>query len=535
MSEVTPKINKFNYLFVAIGRKIAKCIFISRNKAHNPLAQLSRTSFDQLFSKDKEHLFKVLNILDGLLDKMESEIGVLPKTGLMSAEKERQLRDVWGLFYEASFEIDLIRRHYLWWYQFDPSTGQRPQHVKSFLMTYYAEVGIYNIGRRFIKLVEVNSNVVKFLNAPVTDFGLKGGSYNRFRRELTSMKEQSRIMAGKQYKRLLETGLNVREKLPNWDCDILWARIERDLETIEKEQTLRPVYIKVGIEIRLLKKGAFDFFFIGQKGVAQWMGTHRAQKVLGEYLITQRQLDEMEKSLEPGDILFARKNWVMSNLGLPGFWPHAMLYVGSREKLDTYFDDSETLQYIELLVGKKCTFTECLLMLFRGVFARYLHDDVHTPNSGRCSVIEGVNPKIRMCSLKSCYGDYMAAIRPRLSKVDKAHAIIEAFGHIDKPYDMNFDFASDDKLVCTELVWRSYRPSADRVGVNIDLVNIAGRKTLPAHEFMKCYAKENDTAKKQFDFTYFIDCCEKDQKTFVANEKAFLTTLTRSKWSFNQA
>jgi hypothetical protein len=535
MSQVTPKISKFNFLFIAFGRIITKCIFVSRNKAHNPLATLSRTSFDQLFNKDKAHMFKVLNILDGLLDKIESEIGILPKEGLMSGDKEKQLRDVWGLFYEASFEVDLIRRHYLWWYRFDPATGQRPQHVKSFLMTYYAEVALYTIGRSFIKLVEVNSNIVKFLNAPNDILGLKAGSYNRFRRELTSIKEQSRIMAGKQYKNLLATGLNVIEKLPNWDCDILWTRIERDLEVIEKEQTMRPVYIKAGIEMRLLKKGAFDFFFIGQTGVAKWMGRHRAQKVLGEYLVTQSQLDEMEKILEPGDILFARKNWVLSNLGLPGFWPHAMLYVGSREKLDAYFNDAETSKYITSLIGRKCSFTEYLLARHRGVFARYLHDDVHTKDSGRCSVIEGVNPKVRICSLKSCYGDYMAAIRPTLNKVDKARAIIEAFGYVDKPYDMNFDFASDDKLVCTELVWLSYRPSEDHIGVQIELVSIAGRKTLPAHEFMKCYAKEKGSAQQQFDFVHFIDCNEKAQKTFVANEKAFMTTLNRSKWSFNQA
>ncbi len=36
--------------------------------------------------------------------------------------------------------------------------------------------------------------------------------------------------------------------------------------------------------------------------------------------------------MEPGDIIVARQNWYLSNIGLPGFWPHAELYVGTPEE-----------------------------------------------------------------------------------------------------------------------------------------------------------------------------------------------------------
>jgi hypothetical protein len=33
--------------------------------------------------------------------------------------------------------------------------------------------------------------------------------------------------------------------------------------------------------------------------------------------------------MSPGCILLVRRQWYLSNIGIPGFWPHAVLYVGT--------------------------------------------------------------------------------------------------------------------------------------------------------------------------------------------------------------
>ena len=72
-------------------------------------------------------------------------------------------------------------------------------------------------------------------------------------------------------------------------------------------------------------------------------------------------------------------------------------------------------------------------------------------------VIESISEGVSFSSLsEATLADYIAVLRPRLSEKEKAQAIRDAFSHQGKPYDFEFDFFSSDKLVCTELVYRSY-------------------------------------------------------------------------------
>jgi hypothetical protein len=49
---------------------------------------------------------------------------------------------------------------------------------------------------------------------------------------------------------------------------------------------------------------------------------------IGRGLISKAQAEELLGSMQPGDLVVARQNWFLSNVGLPGFWKHAELYVG---------------------------------------------------------------------------------------------------------------------------------------------------------------------------------------------------------------
>ncbi len=56
-------------------------------------------------------------------------------------------------------------------------------------------------------------------------------------------------------------------------------------------------------------------------------------------MLAMKILDIIKEELLPGDILLKRNNYQLTNMGLPGFWTHSGIYIGSLEELDKYFMD----------------------------------------------------------------------------------------------------------------------------------------------------------------------------------------------------
>jgi hypothetical protein len=60
--------------------------------------------------------------------------------------------------------------------------------------------------------------------------------------------------------------------------------------------------------------------------------------------------------------------------------------------------------------------------------------------------------------------------------------------HEGKPYDFDFDFTRSDRLVCTEVVYRSYEGVG---GLRFELTRRAGRLTLAAEDLLNMALERN--------------------------------------------
>ncbi len=241
-------------------------------------------------------------------------------------------------------------------------------------------------------------------------------------------------------------------------------------------------------------------FYRGGSFVSSLVGDARLRAPRqGRALISPAQLAELRGKLQPGDILIERRNWYLSNAFLPGYWPHAALYVGTAEDLRALGLDQDPR------------------------VARRLAAFAAPDRLGHAhAVIEAMSEGVVFTSLEYSAGhaDGVVVLRPRVSETARREIIARAFDDAGKPYDFDFDFFSADKLVCTELVYRALAGHVD-----LPLVEILGRRTLPALEIVR-HALTPE-GRERLEFVALLDGDERAGRAVWADEAVLAASLTR--------
>ena len=498
----------------------------------SPLTELTAARFNEVFEVDRARYVECASGLESLLVKLASlDVAFEAESDrVLTPDEERLLLDAWVAARDYAITLDRVRVFYEDWFRFDPSRAERSFHLRSFLLTYAAELALYEKGSRLTRLVRGNPNAVKFLDAPDPGRGLPADTFSRFRQAFEGARDQARVLAGEAWLEWLEKGLGARDEAAALGCAPLWNRILDHLETIDEHSLVDRLAGTATADLEPLKRRVRYAWLPVQTSVAELMGNVRVRRV-GTYLITDAQVAELDRALQPGDILLARKNWYLSNVGLPGFWPHGILYLGDRQKLVAAFTgDPAAAALLAERAGRPVALDEYLAERHPTHWAKY--GELRDGHLNR--VIEAIAEGVVFNPLEHSSGDYLVALRPRLDPVDKLQAILEAFGHAGKPYDYEFDFATGHALVCTELIWRSYRPAEGKRGLDIPLVEVVGRKTLPANEIARLFAEESGRPEAQLEFVYFLEGNESTGAATVSTQQEFLRSHLRSKWDIAQ-
>jgi hypothetical protein len=208
------------------------------------------------------------------------------------------------------------------------------------------------------------------------------------------------------------------------------------------------------------------------KAVSRFLGAIRLSRRAPA--IDSAQLKKLDALLEPGDIVLVRQDGYLSNTFLPGFFTHALIYLGaSADWSSLRLEDGTPLRRDPLI---------------RKLLSRYQAAEA----KANARVIEAVGKGVIFSSLKKAVGkDYLLALRPRVSEAQRARALRTALSYHGRPYDFDFDFETDDRVVCTELVYRAYSGAVNLGLESIQsgqasalpgLREVAGRWTLPAND-----------------------------------------------------
>ena len=169
--------------------------------------------------------------------------------------------------------------------------------------------------------------------------------------------------------------------------------------------------------------------------------------------------EQITDLLRPGDVLAVRKEYAVTNYFLPGYWPHVALYLGDAVQMrELGLAEMEHIQplWSELTAG----------------------GDESMPR-----VLESKKDGVLIRSLESPYAsDSIIVLRPRLELAEITEALSRGLKHAGKGYDFGFDFSKADRLVCTEVVYRSFDGLGD---LRFPLVKRAGRMTLSGNDLVQ--------------------------------------------------
>jgi len=467
------------------------------------------------FSTDAEVVKNARKAMQDILAYTTTQPELFPleesASGRLTSQEQRQMIwQTWKMFLDRVLVLDDIGQRYDVLYR----NAAKKDRSATFHIGYAAFLAQYRYAMDFIAIMENDPAMHTTLNEPVVELGIKKGSYKELKFRFLN------VLRGAEFARLdalshfydQETAFGLSQGIAQ-DSRAIW----------QAGKGSGPKYTAKNA-LRIIQDAGFTVWFPLQKGVSEWMGDVKVMRTK-QSLISKEQIKAMQSQLLPGDILLVRREWYLSNIGLPGYWPHAAIYIGTAEERQNYFDDAQVKARYKKNSG---SLDEYLKQRYPAAYALGIRPQQH---GHAPRVLEAISEGVSFTTLEhSVDADSVVILRPRLSKVEKAAAIERAYYYSGRPYDFNFDFLTDAELVCTELVYKAYEPHKAYRGLTFPLQEIVGRKVTTANDIAHMFDEEYGQSRQQLDFIAFYDGHERMNKAVVSDVKAFRQSWKRPKW-----
>jgi hypothetical protein len=232
-----------------------------------------------------------------------------------------------------------------------------------------------------------------------------------------------------------------------------------------------------------------NFYFFFQKiksffltPITKWgwnILSHIKLKQRSSWLISRENIDDILPKMMPWDIIVTRQNFIATNISIPWFWKHMALYKGNGEIIDATWN---------------------------GVQARSIYE-------------------------LALENDYLWVVRTNFSQKKIQRAIQNTLSHLKSEYDYEFNFLSDKKFICSELITKAYlKEFQTDEWLNIRLRYVSWALTYPPNDLiekMSCEINHPELIP-----VCFIDCSEKNQISFESTLENFQSSYKRSRFSF---
>ncbi len=441
----------------------------------------------------------------------------------LTIDEQEELKKDWDNFIQTAIASEYITDKHRYFPQISVFK-ETELHAQSFIISYSLYMKKFEYFHKIIEAVGTNNEVRLILNEYSKSFGEKN-SFQSVSERYFATNSFLRRNIGYAYHKI--TSPDLEEKIsPEYKVLIEVANnsYKYIFKNLFSHLTHRSIYYTNNFNDTIT-----DSWLPIQKTVfVDTIGNiHVGNRT--EKFITLDDIATMKKSLAPGDIFVARKNWYASNVGIPGFWTHAGIYTGNLDDMENYFQDIFPYTKDNITYN---TLTELLHAHYPEVINLY---QSHDSQGFLPSVIESETKGTNINSLEySAHVDFFGVLRTNLSKADILESLLRAFSHQGKIYDYEFSLQTKDEIFCSELVFDAFIKTNQKAGITLPTSVVAGKEIVAPQDIVMKFVTENKNTNPELSFVYFLDSKETTGIATIANEQDFIESYSRPKYSFLQ-
>jgi len=431
----------------------------------------------------------------------------------LDREQRMVARQTWQTFLDHVLFFDTMGRMYAEKYA---DANESKIKKESFFAGFACFLAQYRLALDYIERIERNPAMHVMLNEAVPELGLKEGTYALLKYRFLN------IIRGVEFARL-----DVLYTYYRSDKSPLQTEMDEDIAAIWAAGKGKGPTLTAQNALRIVSDFGFTTWFPVQKGVSELMGDIKVWRP-DISLITPVQIEQLAKKLQPGDILLQRREWYASNVGIPGFWTHAALYIGSPDERTVFFRNQGLSKWFAEQGSKDGTLDGLLRSLYPNHYRLSMvpQEEKHIPR-----ILEAIGEGVSSTTLEhSASADSIVVLRPKLTQKAIAQAILKAFHYYGRPYDFNFDFRTDSELVCSELIFKAYQKTGNSEGLSLPLSEVLGRPLISPNEIAQLFDEKYGAEDQQLVFVAFLDGNEKEHKAVEADVEQFRKSWKRPKW-----
>lgn len=338
--------------------------------------------------------------------------------------------------------------------------AERANDPPRFAAAFAAAVLLVDAARFLRDTWDSDELAVRKLNEPESHFGIEPGLYGAVQKSLTDPEHAWVLYRSAAFYDKALPQLNAIAA----DVPAMRTLLDVIARYIDRVRVRKRDYLKARLRVRgrqanrqITGGPLLRAIYAIQESVSR-MAAHVSVRPGHTPALPQHVRDRLAPILRPGDIFVVRKEHVITNYFLPGYWPHAAMYLGTADDLrgiGLHRDEHVQRRWsqIDLSVGDE-----------------------------RRRVLEAMADGVNIRPIDSPFSaDAICVIRPLLAPEEIARAIARGMFHEGKTYDFDFDFTRSDRLVCSEVVYRSFEGVG---GIAFELTRRAGRMTLAAQDLL---------------------------------------------------